>query len=361
MSQSTLRVVLLFALLQPSLAYFLFQSKYEFVQPVIETCRANYTNERTMCDQMQRCIFDNVFSEYPVRWSAGASILAFIPTIVGLMSNSIDEITAIADESILLAITISLSSVTVFSSRLGDSTTALKPSSQHLHAVNLQTARDNIVELLKQNKPKHSESLWNRWGNTRTQDAVIGLIMIGASTQIWYQLFQVTRYGIVTFACPVKVNVFLWAALGQFLTLLNVRLRHLSFNYRRIHFSANSRAQQTASRPTGNLANVESQIADTTIVLRCQRSGRGRRTLQFCTAVTSFSIYTYGTTVLASMTLFEAADALRVVVVVAVNAGFGRMVGYWAISSIRKGKKTILVDVPAAHIDDISRIMNDGF
>ena len=109
-----------------------------------------------------------------------------------------------------------------------------------------------------------------------------------------------------------------------------------------------------------NFAKVESQTQNTTIVLRCQRSGWQRRALQFFTVVLSFSIYTFGTTVLASMTLFEAADALRVIIVTTINAGFGRVVGYWAISSIRRGKKAVLVDVPAAHIEEISQsVMND--
>ena len=71
-----------------------------------------------------------------------------------------------------------------------------------------------------------------------------------------------------------------------------------------------------------NFANVESQIENTTTVLRCQRPGWQRRTLQFFTEVPSFSIYTFGITVLASMTSFEAVDAIRVVVVIANNAVF---------------------------------------
>ena len=102
-----------------------------------------------MCGQEQRCIFEGVFSNYPARWSAGASILAFIPTIVVLMSNNIDEVTAFAKEPIFLAITISLSSVTIFSSPLEDGTTALKPRYQNLRTVHLQAARDDILKLIK--------------------------------------------------------------------------------------------------------------------------------------------------------------------------------------------------------------------
>lgn len=116
MFQLIFRALFLFAFSQLSLTYYLFQSKYPAVEPKIEEYRAKWPNERTMCGQMLRCTINGVPGDYPARWSAGASILAFIPTIVGLMSNSVDEITAIAEVSIFLAINISLSSVTVFSS-----------------------------------------------------------------------------------------------------------------------------------------------------------------------------------------------------------------------------------------------------
>ena len=344
-----------FCVLHTSYAYFLFQSKYPAVDPVIKACRATYPDEKPMCGQMLRCIIDGVFSDYPARWSAGASILAFVPTIVGLMSNSIDEIAAIAEESIFLAISISLSSVTVFSSRLGDHMTAAKPSYQSVQSEYLQTTRNHILELLKHNKQKHSKG----WRNTRTQDAVVGTLMIGTSMLIWWQFFEVTRYGIVTFACPVKVNVFLWAVLGQILTLLNVGLRRYSFNHRKVYFKAKRRAPPLQDKSFSDPAETDIHVNRVAIVLRCSRSGWQRRALQFSTAVLSFALYTFGTVVLASMTLFEAADALRVVVVVAVNAGFGRVVAYWTLSSLRKGKKAILVDISATHIDKLSDIIDD--
>ena len=317
-----------------------------------------WPNEKTMCGQMLRCTIDGVYSDYPARWSAGASILAFIPTIVGLMSNSVDEVAAIAEESIFLAIAVSLSSVTTFSSRLGDKITSVDLGYQDVAPEYLQAARDSIIESIKNNRQKHSRG----WRNTRLQDALIGTAMIGISTLIWYELFQVTRYDIVTFACPVKVNVFLWALLGQVLTLLSIFLRHHSYDYRKIHIKRlNGRARRTLTEPMIDSPEVEDEIGNVTIVLRCLRSTWQRRALQFFIAVASFSFYTFGTVVLASMTLFEAADALRIVVVVSVNAGVGRVVGYWAISSLRKGKKAILVDVPAIHIDILSEMINEEF
>ena len=120
-----------------------------------------WPNERTMCGQMLRCTIDGVLSDYPARWSAGASILAFIPTIVGLMSNSVDEVTAIAEESIFLAIAISLSSVTTFSSRFGDKITSVNLGYQDLAPEYLQAARDSIIESIKNNTQKHSQG-WRK-------------------------------------------------------------------------------------------------------------------------------------------------------------------------------------------------------
>ena len=104
---------------------------------------------------------------------------------------------------------------------------------------------------------------------------------------------------------------------------------------------------------------IEGQAENGVLVLRCPHSTRLRRVLQFSTAVVSFSIDTFGTVILASMIMFEAADAVRVVVVV--NAGFGRLVGYWILSSTRSGKKAILVDVPATHIEKLSEMILEEF
>ena len=115
------------------------------------------------------------------------------------------------------------------------------------------------------------------------------------------------------------------------------------------------------NEPMIDSPEIEKHAAYCVIILRSPRSTWQRRVLQFMTAVLSFSIYTMGTVILASMTLFEAADAVRVVAVVAATAGFGRVVGYWALSSNRTGKKAILVDVPAEHIQKLSDMITEEF
>ena len=342
---------------QPSLAFNIFQTfapnvfqtKYPVVQPVIDQCRGEGN-----CSHILRCILDRVFSDYPARWSAGASILGFIPTIVGLMSNSIDEVTAIAEESMFLAIAISISSVTVFSTRLGDKITSAKQGYPDSSSDCVQMMREKISMLLENNKQRHT----GLWRNTKIQDACLGIAIIGCSTLVWYELFEVSRYGIITFACPVKFTVILWAILGQSLTLLNISLRHHSFRCRKISVK-DGRARRTLNEPMIDSSEMEEHPEYCVIILRSPHSTWQRRILQFMTAVFSFSIYTFGTVILASMTMFEAADAVRVVVVVAITAGFGRVVGYWALSSIRSGKKAILVDVPTEHIGKLFEMISE--
>ena len=115
--------ILLYAttlLIRPCLCYDHFDSRDAVARSVIEACRTHTPDERAQCYLMLQCIISNIPSDFTARWSAGASILAFIPTTVGLMSNSIQETISMADESVILAVALSLSSITAFNSRFGD-------------------------------------------------------------------------------------------------------------------------------------------------------------------------------------------------------------------------------------------------
>src|ERR1700730_12439156 len=103
------------ALVTPTTSLF-FQSRDATVRSVIQTCSTQVESGRRNCYEMLGCVIDRWPSTYAARWSAGASILAFTPTIVGLMSNSIQEV----EESSLLATLLCVSSVTAFSSRFED-------------------------------------------------------------------------------------------------------------------------------------------------------------------------------------------------------------------------------------------------
>lgn len=62
------------------------------VLAVIEKCVAMYPDQVHYCYNIFSYILDNVSSEIPARWSAAASVLAFIPTLIGLISNSLEEL-----------------------------------------------------------------------------------------------------------------------------------------------------------------------------------------------------------------------------------------------------------------------------
>lgn len=337
----------IFFLSTPCLAYHLFNSRDPVVRPIIEQCRADMPNEaeRSACYGILRCILNEVPSDYTARWSAGASILAFIPTIVALMSNSITEISSTADESTTLAVILSLSSVTAFTSRFGDMPTRSSNTffQDHSQAVtHLQNAWSNIHSWMIETERRGS----SRWWQGRTIPySTFCLVLLVLSAGIWYEVYEISTFGIVVNACPVKVNMGLWVGMSQLLSLLNVACRHQFFDIRRTSF----RFRSTLSK----------RAQPFSIVLRSPRTTTLRWTLQTSTAIASFALYTYGTVILASTTLIPASDAIRAMVVLTASAGFGRLIGYWAASPSRTGNRIIVVDVPAECMEDFHKLVQE--
>ena len=365
------------ALATPATAL-LFQSRDATVRSVIQTCSTQVADGPRQCYDMLSCVIDGVPSDYAARWSAGASILAFIPTIVGLMSNSMQEVAAVAEESVLLAALLCVSSVTAFSSRFEDRDADGPPVLRHRGAFSRESAMEDVADVVRANTPNGAKL----WHDTQLQNLCAGMLLVGLSVGIWWEVYQVTRYGIITFACPVKVNVALWVGLAQLLGLLNVALRHHLFDVRRIHFQSPAEPSRKSrhrslipaifllsftklgppsiiSSSNSHLLSVleESHIRTLTLVLRSPRSTQTRWFLQTATAIASYVLYTYGTVVLASVTMIPASDAVRVIVVLSIGAGFGRLVGYWSVSLSRTGRRRVLVNVPPAHLDDLAQVI----
>ena len=382
MATLPLFIFALAALVMPATALF-FQSRDSTVRSVIQTCSAKMTGTgRDHCYDMLGCIIDGLPSTYAARWSAGASILAFTPTIVGLMSNSVQEVTAVAEESVFLATLLCVSSVTAFSSRFEDRDTDGPLVLWGKRTFSPESAVEDIANVIRANKPKGGKF----WRDTQLQNVCAGVVLVVLSAGIWYDIYQVTRYGIITFACHVKLNVCLWVGLAQLLGLLNVALRHHLFHVRKINFRSQIKPARESvlgslvpariRRPFANLgppsttlssnprllaAQKESQAQSLTLILRSPRSTQTRWVVQTATAIASYALYTYGTVVLASVIMIPASDAVRVIVVLSSGAGFGRLVGYWSISQSRTGRRRILVNVPAAHLDELARvIVGDG-
>lgn len=368
------------SLVVPNMCYRLFDSRDPVVDAIIEQCVSEIPDKKVQCYNILRCIIDNVPSEFSARWSSGASILAFIPTITALLSNSINEVSSIADESILLAVTLSLSSVTAFNYRFRDKTNTpsdpifTKPS---VGSDRPQAAWAKLESVMSNTEKKGPIPWWLRWNTCKY---AMCLILFALSASIWYEVYQTTKHGIVTFACPVKVNVSIWAGLSQFLTLLNVGFRHCAFDTRIIHFRSRevelqTRQQATIQSPStgGGQQPVApstdgTQGASTTaiptmtrelftLILRSPSNQTLRWLLQTFTALASFTLYTYGTVILASMTLIPASDAVRAMTVLAIGAGFARLVGHWAMSPSRKGNRVFVIDLPPGRMEDFHNLV----
>lgn len=331
-----------------------------------------------ICYNILRCTIDNVPSEYPARWSSGASILAFIPTITALLSNSINEVSSIADKSILLAVVLSLSSVTAFNYRFRDKSDT--PSDAIFTESSVGSDRPQAawakLENLMLNTEKKGPISW--WLRRNTYYYAICLILFAFSASIWYEIHQTAKYGIITFACPVKVNVGIWAGLSQLLVLLNVGCRHCAFDIRTIHFRSRElqrRHQATTPFPSTSGGQQPAALSSNgtwgpsataiptmtsesfTLILRSLSNKTLCWLLQTFTAVASFTLYTYGAVVLASTTLIPASDAIRAMTVLAIGAGFARLVGYWAMSPSRMGNRVVVVDLPPDCMEDFHKLV----
>lgn len=339
-------------LIRPSLCYRHFQSRNVVAQSIMENCTATTPDERANCYDIVRCILQQIPSDFPPRWSAGSSILAFVPTIVGLMSNSITEIIIVAETSTLLAIPLCFCSVTSFSSRFTHEHINEIHVSHDPPTAGLQAAWEDMKMMIQK---RNSDS--NRWNNTKVQDAGLSLTLAALSGGVWYEVYQISRYGVITFACPVKINIGVWVALSQTVTLLNCLGREILYDHRKIHFRWTSRQVHLASsQPSTSPSNAPSRRL--VIILRSRRSSLMARSLRSFTAVVSYALYIFGTVILASVNFVPASDAIRALVVLSVSAAFGVLVCNWTLSPLSKGRIHVF-DVPPEHLEDLSQFVHD--
>ena len=350
----------------------LFDSRDAHVRTVIAACYAKFpSHSYDYCYKMLSCILDGIESWRNTSWSAGASILAFIPTIVGLMSNSIHEISAVTEQSTVMAVLLCTSSITAFSSRFGEGDSSASLLGREKQDYHEQLALEDMARAIRENSSNHRHLART---SARFQYIAAVLMLLALTAGVWYQLYETARYGRVVFACDIRVNVWIWAGLTQLLSLLNVAWRSKLSDIRRVRVgpgkkdsTPRSRIQRTidmihrylsprettSQHPLLLSALKESQSEAITIVLRSPRSTTTKWTLQTLTAVFSYVLYTYGTVILASTTMIPASDATRAMATIGSGAGFGRLVGYWMISPERRGKGVLILDVPSVNLDGL--------
>jgi hypothetical protein len=343
------------------------------VLPVIKKCVAIYPDQVHYCYNIFSCILDNVSSEIPARWSAAASVLAFIPTLMGLISNSLEELVLFSYHSPILAVLLCLSSTTAFSTRLDFHSSSAHREPFESNTQRVQHRINQVFEALadsKEEKQKHQSAQ-----SEKILAYCFGATLVGLVAAVWYKAIDITIYGIVVFTCPVKSNVPLYVSLSQLLSILSVFLRNYSFASRQIHIpesscrnrrvtsgvvniilAINTRLFQLrmGARPRENRCRLISKCDCIVIILLAERLTSTRTVLQAVSAIFSYGLLTYGTVVLASINMYSTSDAVRAMVVMTISAVFGRFVGSWIMRCSRTGRRVILVDVPIEQLDQVA-------
>ena len=286
------------------------------------------------CRSMLECIESTVTAAVATRWSAGASILAFIPTVLALMSNSILDILLIGEESDVLALALALSSFTGFFSRFGIS----QESPRSITAI--QEEVDHKLKLAfaaKANSLRRQKML-----RTLLLVAII-TFLLAVCAAIWLPVRAIMRNGVVTFSCDVHLHVPVWIALTRFIAAANVALRGHTMHSKRIDL--NGQAPQKKPQPPP-------AAWPRTMILRHPKTTISSQLIRAVTSLLSVTLYAFATGVLGAMTMIPASDAIRYMVMFAVVAGVGRMIAEFA-NYAPHWKSTIVVDVMDRQMEDV--------
>jgi len=154
-------------------------------------------------------------------------------------------------------------------------------------------------------------------------------------------------------------HVPIYAGLTQAITIANVLLRRYTIRTTRISLRAikPAKVRQGSKRTVSSLLSaVHTPIHGNgrycypqSLILRSFQDTILSQAIGLCTSVLTFGLYAFGTTVLAGMTMFPASDTVRVMVLIVVSAGVGRVIGNWITASSGRWRETFVVDVPLAY------------
>lgn len=140
----------------------------------------------------------------------------------------------------------------------------------------------------------------------------------------------------------------LGVGLVQLLALSNVLLKSVSIQVERI-----SLCQTTTPTASQFNTHTASQPKPRTAILRCRKEGMLPLALRAMTSLLSLTLYAYATAVLGGMMMFPASDAVRAMVMFAVNTGLGRIIGSYAISQDHYWRTAVVVDVLRWQMDEL--------
>jgi hypothetical protein len=246
------------------------------------------------------------------------------------MSNGIEEIVQIAEEDTVLAVMLSLCSVTVFAIRFAGN-----------RELDVRTI-DAIFDHAKAKAARAENKSPHR--TRRTVLCILYAVLLSACGSVWFPAVVILRNGVVVFSCPIRIHVPLWIASTQAIVMANVFLRRFCFE--RI---AISRRPTSIGEPTSSAR----QSLRPVIVLRVPKVGLVSRVIHGYTSVVTFGLYAFATAVFGAMTMFTASDAVWCLVLFSFAAGIGRIVASLIVEDYVRFRRTIVVDVQERQVQEL--------
>lgn len=316
----------------------LFTSLDPFVNDIIIKCEVSSRNKltlyyKTYCQETLGCILRTVDNNTTARWSAGASVLAFIPTIAAMVSNTVDEVIVAAEENLLLGLLLSICSITTFTARFGRSEMKHQPVEEILAKIKYH------VRKLPCEPAKPTNGFSSMLHNQRlVRRIVLGVsyfTLLAGCAAIWYAVYRIRLEGVIIFSCALKFWIPLWVALTQFIALLNVLGRRLTWRHENINFATDHFTFR--------------------VVLRCRNSSIISQGARGLTSVMSFALYAYATCMLGSMTMFTASVAIWCMALFAGAVGLSRIICEWAGSAFGSYKTAHVVEVPERFMEETKK------
>lgn len=182
-----------------------FHSRDAYVRGEIAFCEGNISAPPTItdgsqCQPMLKCILNTVDQATQARWSAGASILSFIPATAALMSNSIDDVVLVSEESGLLALALCLCSFTAFLPRFGGE------RNRHESTASIKEELRHRIKWAYKRRDSTPNRRHLRWAHRDVLGATIALL-VACCGLIWYPTVMILQNGVVVFSCEPQVHI----------------------------------------------------------------------------------------------------------------------------------------------------------
>lgn len=295
------------------------------------------------CQDVLACILSKVDVATSARWSAGASILAFIPTLAALMSNGVNDLFLLADKSPVLAVLLAISSITGFVPRLGQHTRSIRG-----------------VGIIKEELRYHIEEFWHPASKSSPRSpsrAAQLLVLTGISALMvfgcgitWFAAYQIRTYSVVVFSCPQREHIIAWVGLLQATSISSILLKPLVIESRELVLNTTtSEGVETEGAATRKLR----------ILLCFHKDNKTAKAIRGFTSLFTLALYTYATGVFAATTMYSASDALRALAMFATAAAIGRIVTAWTPEECLLWQRVLVFTVEQRHCGVLEQYVQD--